>query len=99
MQFLILLEFDKNRKNSRLIEALDSKVGKKFTIKRDDEKALIKEELFDVLQAEIERSDVDYLSLIAKDSEGKTSIVVKDAEMWSPEYDKILRTLRFNRKI
>ena len=54
MQFLILLEFEKNRKNSRLNEALDSKVGKKFTIKRDKEKAIIAEELFDVLQAEIE---------------------------------------------
>lgn len=99
MQFLILLEFEKNRKNSRLNEALDSKVGKKFTIKRDKEKAIIAEELFDVLQAEIERADVDYVSLIAKDQEGKTSFIVRDAELWTEDYDQILRTLRFDRTI
>lgn len=99
MQFLILLEFEKNRKNSRLNEALDSKVGKKFTIKRDKEKAIIAEELFDVLQAEIERADVDYVSLIAKDQQGKTSFIVRDAELWTEDYDQILRTLRFERTI
>ena len=99
MQFLILLEFEKNRKNSRLNEALDSKVGKKFTIKRDKEKAIIAEELFDVLQAEIERADVDYISLIAKDQKGKTSFIVRDAELWTEDYDQILRTLRFDRTI
>lgn len=99
MQFLILLEFEKNRKNSRLNEALDSKVGKKFTIKRDKEKAIIAEELFDVLQAEIERADVDYVSLIAKDQKGKTSFIVRDAELWTEDYDQILRTLRFDRTI
>lgn len=99
MQFLILLEFEKNRKNSRLNEALDSKVGKKFTIKRDKEKAIIAEELFDVLQAEIERADVDYVSLIAKDQQGKTSFIVRDAELWTEDYDQILRTLRFERAI
>ncbi len=99
MQFLILLEFEKNRKNSRLNEALDSKVGKKFTIKRDKEKAIIAEELFDVLQAEIERADVDYVSLIAKDQQGKTSFIVRDAELWTEDYDQILRTLRFDRTI
>ena len=99
MQFLILLEFEKNRKNSRLNEALDSKVGKKFTIKRDKEKANIAEELFDVLQAEIESADVDYVSLIAKDQQGKTSFIVRDAELWTEDYDQILRTLRFERTI
>lgn len=99
MQFLILLEFEKNRKNSRLNEALDSKVGKKFTIKRDKEKAIIAEELFDVLQAEIERADVDYVSLIAKDQQGKISFIVRDAELWTEDYDQILRTLRFDRTI
>lgn len=99
MQFLILLEFEKNRKNSRLNEALDSKVGKKFTIKRDKEKAIIAEELFDVLQAEIERADVDYVSLIAKNQQGKTSFIVRDAELWTEDYDQILRTLRFERTI
>lgn len=99
MQFLILLEFEKNRKNSRLNEALDSKVGKKFTIKRDKEKAIIAEELFDVLQAEIESADVDYISLIAKDQKGKTSFIVRDAELWTEDYDQILRTLRFDRTI
>lgn len=99
MQFLILLEFEKNRKNSRLNEALDSKVGKKFTIKRDKEKAIIAEELFDVLQAEIERADVDYVSLIAKDQQGKPSFIVRDAELWTEDYDQILRTLRFERTI
>lgn len=99
MQFLILLEFEKNRKNSRLNEALESKVGKKFTIKRDKEKAIIAEELFDVLQAEIERADVDYVSLIAKDQQGKTSFIVRDAELWTEDYDQILRTLRFDRTI
>lgn len=99
MQFLLLLEFDDNRKNSRLNEALSSKVGKAYTVKRDDEKAIIKEELFDVLQAEIERSDVDYISLIAVKDDKSTFFVVKDAEMWSEEYDQILRTLRFDRKI
>lgn len=99
MQFLILLEFEKNRKNSRLNEALDSKVGRKFTIKRDKEKTIIAEELFDVLQAEIERADVDYVSLIAKDQKGKTSFIVRDAELWTEEYDQILRTLRFERTI
>lgn len=99
MQFLILLEFEKNKKNSRLNEALDSKVGKKFTIKRDKEKAIIAEELFDVLQAEIERADVDYVSLIAKDQQGKTSFIVRDAELWTEDYDQILRTLRFDRTI
>ena len=99
MQFLILLEFEKNRKNSRLNEALDSKVGKKFTIKRDKEKAIITEELFDVLQAEIESADVDYISLIAKDQKGKTSFIVRDAELWTEDYDQILRTLRFDRTI
>lgn len=99
MQFLILLEFEKNRKNSRLNEALDSKVGKKFTIKRDKEKAIIAEELFDVLQAEIESADVDYISLIAKDQQGKTSFIVRDAELWTEDYDQILRTLRFDRTI
>lgn len=99
MQFLILLEFEKNRKNSRLNEALDSKVGKKFTIKRDKEKAIIAEELFDVLQAEIESADVDYVSLIAKDQQGKTSFIVRDAELWTEDYDQILRTLRFERTI
>ena len=99
MQFLILLEFEKNRKNSRLNEALDSKVGKKFTIKRDKDKAIIAEELFDVLQAEIESADVDYVSLIAKDQEGKTSFIVRDAELWTEDYDRILRTLRFDRTI
>ena len=99
MQFLILLEFEKNRKNSRLNEALDSKVGKKFTIKRDKEKAIIAEELFDVLQAKIESADVDYISLIAKDQKGKTSFIVRDAELWTEDYDQILRTLRFDRTI
>lgn len=99
MQFLILLEFEKNRKNSRLNEALDSKVGKKFTIKRDKEKAIIAEELFDVLQAEIESADVDYISLISKDQKGKTSFIVRDAELWTEDYDRILRTLRFDRTI
>lgn len=99
MQFLVLLEFDDNRKNSRLAEALDSKIGRKYTVKRDKDKAIITEELFDVLQAEIERADVDYISLIVKNNKGKTSFKVKDAELWSEEYDEILRTLRFNRKI
>lgn len=99
MQFLILLEYDKrSRKNSRLEEALDSKIGKAYTVNRDDEKVIIKEALFDVLQAEIESSDIDFISLISQDDDGKTSFVFKDAEMWTEEYDSILRHLRFVRK-
>lgn len=99
MQFMIMLEFEKNRKNSRLIELLDSKIGKKFTIRRSEDKALITEELFDKLQAEIEKSDVDYISLLMKNDEGKTSFIIRDAEVGDHEYDEILRKLRYNRKI
>lgn len=99
MQFLVLLEFDNNRKNARLTEALDSKVGKQFTVKRGKDKAIITEELFDVLQAEIEKGDVDYISLISKDQKGKFVFVVRDAELWTAEYDQILRILRFERTI
>lgn len=99
MQFMIMLEFEKNRKNSRLIEILDSKIGKKFTLRRSEDKALITEELFDKLQAEIEKSDIDYISLLVKNDEGKTSFLVKDAEMGDVEYDEILRKLRYDRTI
>ena len=99
MQFMIMLEFEKNRKNSRLIEILDSKIGKKFTLRRGEDKALITEELFDKLQAEIEKSDIDYISLLVKNDEGKTSFLVKDAEMGDAEYDEILRKLRYDRAI
>lgn len=99
MQFMIMLEFEKNRKNSRLIEILDSKIGKKFTLRRSEDKALITEELFDKLQAEIEKSDIDYIALLVKNDEGKTSFLVKDAEMGDAEYDEILRKLRYDRTI
>lgn len=99
MQFMIMLEFEKNRKNSRLIEILDSKIGKKFTLRRSEDKSLITEELFDKLQAEIEKSDIDYISLLVKNDEGKTSFLVKDAEMGDAEYDEILRKLRYDRTI
>ena len=53
-EFALLLEFEDNRKNSKLVDALNSKLGKKFTIKRSAKMALIKEVLFDALQMTIE---------------------------------------------
>ena len=61
-EFALLLEFEDNRKNSKLIDALNSKIGKKFTIKRSAKMALIKEVLFDALKLTTESSEVDRLS-------------------------------------
>lgn len=95
-EFAVLLEFEDNRKNSRLISALNSSTGKKFTIKRSKDKALIREQLFDVLQMEIESADVDYISLM-QIKNNKVKTLVKDAELWTEEYDQILRKLRYDR--
>lgn len=95
-EFAVLLEFEDNRKNSRLISALNSSVGQKSTIKRSKDKVLIKEQLFDVLQMEIESADVDYISLM-QIKNNKIKTLVKDAELWTEEYDQILRKLRYDR--
>ena len=97
-EFALLLEFEDNKKNSKLIEALNSKVGKKFTIRRSDSKALIKESLFDALQMTIESSDVDSISLM-QISGSKIERIISDAEVWSSDYDVILRKLRYDRKL
>lgn len=97
-EFVLLLEFEENRKNSKLLEALNSSVGKKFTERRSEGKALIKEALFDALQMMIESSEVDSVSLLQKSGSSLKSIV-RDAEVWSSDYDKILRKLRYDRKL
>lgn len=97
-EFALLLEFEDNKKNSKLIEALNSKVGKKFTIRRSTSKALIKEVLFDALQMTIESSDIDSVSLM-QISGSKIERVISDADVWSSEYDSILRRLRYDRTL
>lgn len=97
-EFALLLEFEDNKKNSKLIEALNSKVGKKFTIRRSASKALIKEVLFDALQMTIESSDIDSVSLM-QISGSKIERVISDADVWSSEYDAILRKLRYDRTL
>ena len=95
-QFAIMLEFDDNKKNSRLTKLLNSKTGKSHTLKRTKNKALITEALFDSMQIEIEIADVDIISLYHVD-ESKTKSIVKDAELMTDEYDSILRRLRYER--
>lgn len=98
-EFVILLEFEENQKNSKLLKALDSSVGKKFTIKRSNGKALIKETLFDALQMTIESSsDIDSISLLQR-SDSSLKQIVMNAELWSSEYDEILRKIRYDRKL
>lgn len=97
-EFALLLEFEDNKKNSKLIEALNSKVGKKFTIRRSASKVLIKEVLFDALQMTIESSDIDSISLM-QISGSKIERVISDADVWSSEYDAILRRLRYDRTL
>ena len=97
-EFALLLEFEDNKKNSKLIEALNSKVGKKFTIRRSASKTLIKEVLFDALQMTIESSDIDSVSLM-QISGSKIERVISDADVWSSEYDAILRRLRYDRTL
>lgn len=97
-EFALLLEFEDSKKNSKLIEALNSKVGKKFTIRRSASKALIKEVLFDALQMTIESSDIDGVSLM-QISGSKIERVISDADVWSSEYDAILRKLRYDRTL
>lgn len=95
-QFAIMLEFDDNKKNSRLTKLLNSKTGKSHTLKRTKDKALITEALFDSMQMEIEIADVDFVSLVQVE-DSKMKVIVKDAELMSPEYDAILRRLRYER--
>lgn len=95
-QFAIMLEFDDNKKNSRLTKLLNSKTGKSHTLKRTKDKALITEALFDSMQMEIEIADVDFVSLVQVE-DSKMKAIVKDAELMSPEYDAILRRLRYER--
>lgn len=97
-EFALLLEFEDNKKNSKLIDALSSKIGKKFTIKRSTDKALIKEALFDALQMTIESSDIDSISLL-QISGSKVERIISDAELWSSEYDAILRKIRYDRTL
>lgn len=98
-EFVILLEFEENQKNSKLLKALDSSVGKRFTIKRSNGKALIKETLFDALQMTIESSsDIDSISLLQK-SDSSLKQLVMNADLWSSEYDEILRKIRYDRKL
>lgn len=98
-EFVILLEFEENQKNSKLSKAIDSSVGKKFTIKRSNGKALIKEALFDALQMTIESSsDIESISLLQK-SDSSLKQLVMNAELWSSEYDEILRKIRYDRKL
>lgn len=98
-EFVILLEFEENQKNSKLLKALDSSVGKRFTIKRSNGKALIKETLFDALQMTIESSsDIDSISLLQR-SDSSLKQIVMNAELWSSEYDEILRKIRYDRKL
>lgn len=98
-EFVILLEFEENQKNSKILKALDSSVGKRFTIKRSNGKALIKETLFDALQMTIESSsDVDSISLLQR-SDSSLKQIVMNAELWSSEYDEILRKIRYDRKL
>ena len=97
-EFALLLEFEDNRKNSKLVDALNSKLGKKFTIKRSAKMALIKEVLFDALQMTIESSDVDRISLL-QISGSKAERIISDAEVWSSEYDAILRKIRYDRTL
>lgn len=95
-EFAILIEVEDNRKNSNLLKRLESSVGKKYTIRQTSDKYLIKEALFDALQMEIECGDIDFISLVQIDG-SKMQYVVKEAELWSEEYDQILRKLRFDR--
>lgn len=99
MEYLILLEFDNNSKNKRLLELLSKKSAKKLIVKQSKDKVVIKEALFDVLQFTIEQSDIDYLSLLVLDDEGKTSIILKDFELFTHTYDEMLRTMRFTRRL
>ena len=95
-EFAILIEFEDNRKNSNLLRRLESSVGKKYTIRQTGDKYLIKEVLFDALQMEIECVDIDFISLVQIDG-SKMQHIIKEAELWSEEYDRILRKLRFDR--
>ena len=95
-EFAILIEFEDNRKNANLLKRLNSSVGKKYTIRQTGDKYLIKEVLFDALQMEIECGDVDLISLVQIDG-SKMQYVIKEAELWSEEYDQILRKIRFDR--
>ena len=63
-QFAVMLEFDDNKKNSRLTKLLNSKTGASHTLKRTKDKALITESLFDSMQMEIEIADVDFRSMV-----------------------------------
>lgn len=95
-EFAILIEFEDNRKNSNLLKRLRSSVGQKYTIRQIEDKYLIKEALFDALQMEIECADVDFISLVQVDG-SKMQYIIKEAELWTDEYDQILRKLRFDR--
>ena len=95
-EFAILIEVEDNRKNSNLLKRLESSVGKKYTIRQTGDKYLIKEVLFDALQMEIECADVDFISLVQVDG-SKMQYVIKEAELWTDDYDQILRKLRFDR--
>ena len=95
-EFAILIEFEDNRKNANLLKRLNSSVGQKYTIRQTSDKYLIKEVLFDALQMEIECGDVDFISLVQIDG-AKMQYVIKEAELWSEEYDQILRKIRFDR--
>lgn len=94
--FAVMLEFDDNKKNSRLTKLLNSKTGASHTLKRTKDKALITESLFDSMQMEIEIADVDFISLYQIDG-SSTKAIIKDAEVMSAKYDEILRRLRYER--
>lgn len=95
-EFAILIEFEDNRKNSNLLKRLRSSVGKKYTIRQIEDKYLIKEALFDALQMEIECGDIDFISLVQIEG-SKMQYIIKEAELWTEEYDQILRKLRYDR--
>ena len=98
IEFVLLIEFEENRKNSKLSKAIDSSVGKRFTIRRSEGKALIKESLFDALQMTIESSEIESISLLKKSGSSYETLIA-NAEVWSSEYDEILRKLRYDRKL
>ena len=95
-EFAILIEFEDNRKNANLLERLRSPIGLKYTLRQIEDKYLLKESLFDALQMEIELADVDFISLVQIDG-SKMQYIVKEAELWTEEYDQILRKIRYDR--
>lgn len=105
MSYLVRLSMSniKEKHRQSILDVLENPKLDKFVLAHSGDSAIIRPELFDYLQFEIEcvpaiSKNIE-IALIKRTEQGKHKVVIDDSYVNSENYSLMLRALRFGEKI